>query len=138
MPDNPADYNELHVPGYARLAYFFAQYPQYTHLRRFSNLSARILLHHQHKLIVLEEKLLKLDHHHYSNRVEDSASYHSDLALLTVGTDEQLEESNELRQTLENVKCELKEYGKIMVDDHNLLPDTDRSIQKKLSSDSMS
>lgn len=113
IPDNPPDHDEFHVPGYARLAYFFAQCPQYNHLRRFSDLSARVLLYRQHKLVILEKKLSGLDHYYYSKGKKDQRSYHRDLGLVIEGTGEQLADSQKFRELLENIELELKEYGKI-------------------------
>jgi hypothetical protein len=104
-PENPPNYATRHVQGYPLLAYFFSMSPQYFHLRRFSALAVRILLYHQHELIVLEKKLLDLDEQNQSK------GYHLDHGLVTQNSKEDKDKPNRLHMLLEEIEDKMKKYG---------------------------
>lgn len=108
MPHNPADHVDLYVPGYPRLAYFFSASPRYFHLRRFSALSARLLLYRQHELMVLERKLLEVENKNYGER-DRRRLYNKDFRY--VMSDGETGEAKELLDLYKETSCALKEYG---------------------------
>ena len=114
-PDNAANHADFHAQGYPKLAYFFSRCPRYLHLRRFSALSARVLLYRQHELVVLEKKLLELEKKTESSSLKGNRRFYHEEYLRANSEEEReayekaYEEQRNLYKTL---KDELKEYGK--------------------------
>jgi hypothetical protein len=107
VPLNPADQERMHVPGYPRLAFWFAKLPRYLQLRRFSGLSIRLLLHRQNELAVLEKRLLLLEQE--LDQEETSRKYNRDFDCVI---EDRQGESRRLLDLLEEGRHKLKEYGK--------------------------
>jgi hypothetical protein len=108
-PDNPGDDLHLHVNGYPRLAFFFAQSTRYLHLRRFSALAVRLLLYRQHELAVLEESLLDMEKRDATSTDPNRQLFLGDFALLKAAPD--TKDGTEQKELYEKLKSELKEYG---------------------------
>jgi hypothetical protein len=111
MPHDPAEHHELHMQGYPRLAYFFSQAPDYIHLRRFSGLSARLLLYRQHELVVLEKKLIHFEIE--NEKKQNTRIFNKDFQFVTCpgqGASAQ-EHGRALFELLEEIRYTLKAYG---------------------------
>jgi hypothetical protein len=88
---------EDHVSGYPRFSALIGSHPDFSIFRRFSNIRARLLLFKQDKLVVLEDKLVRLD-------AEEKCA----LFLGNIRRDR----NEERLQLMEQIDSALKDYGK--------------------------
>ncbi|KAH7123668.1 hypothetical protein B0J11DRAFT_529598 [Dendryphion nanum] len=109
--DPTASHNEYDVHGYPRLAVLFSKSPLYLHVRRFSALSARLLLRRQHRIIALEQQLVELEKKKM-NTFCSNKLYFSDFSCMK---NEKDKDSVRLREVYEELDKEMKEYEDVLI-----------------------
>ncbi|KAF2730148.1 hypothetical protein EJ04DRAFT_580063 [Polyplosphaeria fusca] len=114
-PNDPDQYAEQHVKGYPLLAYWFAQHPRALHLRRFSALSVRMLLHHQHRLVDLEDKLLKRENEDAASKETDKRMRVKDFKFLNNERVVDGESANTQGALYKEINATLKDYEDALI-----------------------
>jgi hypothetical protein len=87
--------------GYPQLAAFQSSDSEFSVYRRFGTLRNRVLLHRQHELAKLEEKLFDLDKSDYKNHPHRIQSIRKD----------QADTESERTNLIETIDAKLKDYG---------------------------
>ncbi|KAL6711941.1 hypothetical protein ACN47E_002984 [Coniothyrium glycines] len=104
-----------HVNGYPKLVYFFAEFPNYLHLRKFSELATRLLLYRQHESTVMKIKLIELEKRDKLGPDATRRAFCRDYSLIKDVSLEMNDLEDEQHRSYEAFEIELKKYEEALL-----------------------